>query len=179
VGTDSREGAPDATTVTLRDGTAVAVRPMHRVDDDRLLRFHRTLSADTTYLRYFSPHPQLSTDEVRRFTHVDHRDREAIVAIVDDEIVGVARFDRLEHGVDAEAAFVVADTWQGRGLGTALFRCLAERAVTLGVDRFTAETLPRNRRMLAVFTHAGLPHSTSLSSGVVDVVIDLTPMRAR
>lgn len=169
---------PGSGTVTLRDGTSVAVRPMHADDEERLVRFHRTLSGDTTYLRYFSPHPELSSDEVHRFTHVDHRDREAIVAIVDDEIVGVARFDRMQHGPDAEAAFVVADAWQGRGLGSALFTCLAHRAVALGVERFTAETLPRNRRMLAVFTHAGLPHTTSFADGVVDVVIDLTPLSA-
>ena len=161
--------------VLLRDGTTADLVAMDPADEVRLLRFHGTLSADTTYLRYFSPHPHLSQDELHRFTHVDHQDREAVVALVDDEIVGVARFDRIDHGPEAEVAFVVSDAWQGRGLGTALFRHLVDRAVAAGVQRFTAETLPHNRRMLAVFCHAGLPHTTRFADGVVDVVIDLPP----
>jgi RimJ/RimL family protein N-acetyltransferase len=161
--------------VVLRDGTVVEVRAMSAADEGRLERFHGTLSAGTTYLRYFSPHPQLSASELHRFTHGDHRDREAVVALVDDEIVGVARFDRPPEGPEAEVAFVVSDAWQGRGLGTALFRHLADRAVAAGVQRFAAETLPHNRPMLAVFTHAGLPHRTRFANGVVEIVIDLVP----
>ena len=90
---------------------------MHADDAASLLRFHHTLSPETTHLRFFAVHPELSEAELHRFTNVDHRDREAIVATVADEIVGVARFDRLEVSTDAEVAFVVADSWQGRGLG--------------------------------------------------------------
>ena len=130
----------------------VAMRP---ADATRLVRFHHTLSRETTYLRFFSFHPELSTDELYRFTHVDHRDREAVVAVADREIVGVARFDRVDDSTDAEVAFVVADSWQGRGLGTRLFEHLARRARDVGIDRFVADTLAHNRPMLAVFHHAG------------------------
>lgn len=177
--TASDEADPDGPgpvlDVVLRDGSVVGVRAMSAADEARLERFHATLSAGTTYLRYFSPHPRLSASELHRFTHVDHRDREAIVALVDDEIVGVARFDRHPKGHEAEVAFVVSDAWQGKGLGTALFRALIGRAVATGVERFVAETLPHNRPMLAVFTHAGLPHQTRFVDGVVAVVIDLPP----
>jgi RimJ/RimL family protein N-acetyltransferase len=159
--------------VTLHDGTVAVVVPMRGEDADRLLRFHHRLSSETTYLRFFSYHPELSDAEVRRFTEVDHCEREALIALVDDEIVGVARFDRLQAGSEAEVAFVVADAWQGRGLGTALFDLLAERARRLGVMRFVAETLPHNHRMLAVFQHAGRPHRELFSAGVVHVRVDL------
>ena len=81
--------------VVLRDGTIVGVDGMRGTDGPRLLRFHHTLSSDTTYLRFFSPHPELSAKEVDRFTHVDHVGREAIVVTVDGEIVAVGRSDRL------------------------------------------------------------------------------------
>lgn len=165
--------APAVTRTVLRDGSVVEVREMRPSDEAGLVRFHSTLSADTTYLRYFSPHPQLSPSEVHRFTHVDHVDREAIVAVADGEIVGVARFDRVPGGPEAEVAFVVSDAWQGRGLGSALLRNLVDRAVESGIERFTAQTLPRNRRMIAVFFHAGLPHTAHLVDGVVDVVLEL------
>ena len=79
---------------TLSDGTIVELVPMGPDDAARLVRFHATLSPDTTHDRFFAFHPELSEHELSRFTHVDHRDREAMLAVHDGEIVGVARFDR-------------------------------------------------------------------------------------
>ena len=159
--------------IELRDGTEVHLHPMRADDAEGLLRFHRRLSPETTYLRFFSVHPELSARELDRFTHVDHRDREAVVATIDEEIVAVARFDRLGETADAEVAFVVADSWQGEGLGTALFDRLARRAREVGVSRFVAEVLPNNRPMLNVFHHAGLPVTTCIRDGVAHLVLDL------
>ena len=141
-------------------------------DRERLIRFHHALSPDTVYLRFFSVHPELQPVELERFTHVDHEQREAIVAIVDDEIVGVGRFDRMTPD-DAEVAFVVADAWQGQGIGRRLFDRLADRAQALGVRRFVADTLPHNERMLGVFRGCGHAYRSSFDAGVVHVEIDL------
>jgi GNAT superfamily N-acetyltransferase len=171
--------------VELRDGTVVRLRPMDDGDGDRLVRFHDRLSADTQYLRFFSGHPHLTAAEVLRFTHVDHRRREAVVAEVEaeaggsgeaGEIVAVARMDVLDGGREAEVAFVVADELQGRGLGGVLLRWLVARAAELGVERLVAETLLRNRAMLAVFHHAGLPVTSQLETGgVVRVTLTVPP----
>ena len=160
-------------TVALSDGTLVDLREMQAHDDADLVRFHQTLSTETTYLRFFSVHPELSVGEVDRFTHVDHRDREAIVARIDGAIVGVARFDRIDDGDRAEVAFVVSDRWQGHGLGTTMFEALAARARDVGISCFVADTLPHNARMLRVFHDAGLPVSSHFADGVVRLVIEL------
>jgi GNAT superfamily N-acetyltransferase len=70
---------------------------------------------------------------------------------------------------------VVADAWQGRGLGSLLLRRLALRAAEVGVRRLVADTLFGNRRMLAVFRHAGLPYVQTMEGGVVHVVLDVVP----
>jgi GNAT superfamily N-acetyltransferase len=163
----------DVVSVELADGTTVEMRSIEAGDAAGLLRFHGTLSTETTYLRFFCVHPQLSKYELERFTRVDHRDREAIVATIDDDIVGVARFDRLDNQQDAEVAFVVTDCWQGHGLGNAMFRELAHRARRAGVARFVADTLPQNSKMLGVFHDAGLPMTSKLRDGVVHLVIHL------
>jgi RimJ/RimL family protein N-acetyltransferase len=160
--------------VHLGDAMALAVRPIDEADADALVRFHGRLSDETTYLRFFAVHPVLHPNEVERFTHVDHRRREAVVALLDGEIVAVARFDRLGNGDDAEVAFVVADEFQGRGIGSTLLSELVTRARVLGVRRFVAETLPHNRRMLAVFRHSSLPVETRFEDGTVHVVLDLS-----
>lgn len=140
-----------------------------------LVRFHDALSASTTRSRFFAVHPHLSAEEVRRFTCVDHVDREAIVALDgDDEIVAVARFDRLRPGSPvAEVAFVVADGWQHHGVGAALFARITALAAERGIARLVADTLVGNRAMRAVFRHGGHPVLESFRDGVVHVSIDL------
>lgn len=160
----------------LPDGTAIEIAFMSGTDGPRLVRFHQHLSAETTRLRYFTFHPELTDAELDRFTHVDHVQREALIAVVDSEIVGVARFDRLApDGGEAEMAFVVADSWQGRGIGSLLLQRLAARAHHLGVLRLTAETLPENHRMLSVFRGSGLPMTTAFRDGVICVELELDP----
>ena len=136
--------------------------------------FHETLTVATTRSRFFNVHPHLSPDELTRFSTVDHRDREALVALDPaGAIVAVARFDRLGGSSTAEVAVVVADDWQHRGIGAALFSRLAARAVELGVDQLVADTLAGNRPMRAVFRHAGFPCREQLEDGIVRVTIEL------
>jgi RimJ/RimL family protein N-acetyltransferase len=144
---------------------------MHDDDGERLVRFHATLSRESQYLRFFSGHPCLSDREVAWFTHLDRRDRDAFVAVLEGEIVGVGRLDRLPGRREAEVAFVVADRLQGRGLGSALLRRVIARAAQLGVDRLVADTMLHNEKMLAVFHHSGLPTSTRFEDGLVHVTM--------
>ncbi len=143
-------------------------------DGDRLAAFHRSLSDETVYYRFFAPYPELSDRDVHRFTHVDHVDRVALVATVGGELVGVGRYDRIDE-VEAEVAFVVRDDHQGRGLGSVLLEHLAAAARERGVRRFVAEVLPTNRRMLATFEEAGYHPSAHLEDGVVMLSFDIEP----
>ena len=162
----------------LRDGTTVELAPMRPTDERRLVEFHHGLSPDTVRRRFFSLHPELTPAELERFTHVDHLDREAIIPVRDGQIVAVGKFDRIARSPAAEFAFVVADSWQGRGLGTVLLSRLIERARQVGVARLVAQTLADNRQMRAVFRHAGLPITERVEAGIVDVTMDLGPEAA-
>lgn len=154
----------------LADGTTVHVRPMRPEDADRLVSFHSGLSPESIYLRYFSSHAELRPDELHRFTNMDGRDRMALVATVRDEIIGVARYDRLDAAPDeAEVAFIVSDPYQGRGVATLLLEVLAAHARTMGISHFRAETLWQNTAMQQVFRNAGFETESSLKDGVVDV----------
>jgi RimJ/RimL family protein N-acetyltransferase len=157
---------------SVHDRPSVRLRAMRPDDRARLLRFHHELSPETVYLRFFSVHPELQPAELDRFTRVDHQQREAIVAVAGDEIIGVARFDRISADT-AEVAFVVADAWQGHGLGTRLFDALASSAREVGIHHFVADTLPHNERMLSVFRRCGHRYGARFDDGVVHVEIDL------
>ncbi|MEP6626240.1 MAG: GNAT family N-acetyltransferase [Acidimicrobiia bacterium] len=152
--------------IELGDGRRIQVRPVEATDAAALLRFHQRLSPETIRRRYFSSHPRLSEAEVERYTTVDHHDREALVAVVDDEIVGVARYDRTSEPTDAEAAFVIDDAWQHHGLGIALVERLVMRARDEDLHRLVAETLSENRAMLGVLARAGFVRASAWDHGV-------------
>jgi GNAT superfamily N-acetyltransferase len=162
-----------------RDPERLLVREMTPSDADRLLRFHDALSNETVRLRFFSPHPRLSPAELARFTTVDHRDREALVALDGDDIVAVGRWDRLADPTVAEVAFVVADAWQGHGIGPLLLARLAELARDNGIEHLVALVLPENGRMLEMLRHTGFPARRRFVDGVVHVELALSePPRA-
>jgi acetyl coenzyme A synthetase (ADP forming)-like protein len=174
-GTHGPQVAPPSTAfdALLTDGRVVQVRPIEPTDADGLIRFHESLSAETTRLRFFAIHPHLSDAEVARFTTVDHHDREALVALVDDELIAVARYDRLPDTSEAEVAFVVADAWQGSGVGSLLLEHIAARARTEGLMRLVADTLTDNRRMQRVFADSGLAPEHTWDRGVEHLVMRL------
>jgi len=155
--------------VVLADGSTALLRPIGSDDAARLEAFHSRLSADTIYLRFFGPHPRLSVEEVRHFTHVDHRDRVAFVLVRDDALIAVGRYDRVAGSHAAEVAFVVDDAYQGRGIGTLLLERLAAAAGERGLTRFVADTLPQNRAMLRVFHDTGFEVTSRFEDGVVRV----------
>ena len=143
--------------VALGDGATLVVRPIRPDDGPRLLAFHHDLSMRSTYLRFFSVHPELSPREVEHFTCVDYQARLALVVECAGDLVAVGRYERLAGSSDAEVAFVVADVYQHHGIGTLLLGELAEAAWARGITVFVAATLAENRSMLDVFRHSGFP----------------------
>ncbi|MGB6058759.1 MAG: GNAT family N-acetyltransferase [Microthrixaceae bacterium] len=164
--------------VVLADGKIVHVRPITPGDAPALREFHSRQSPESIYFRYFSPRPELSDRDVHHFTHVDHSDRVAFVALFDDQIIGVARYERYKGTDVAEVAFFVDDGQKGRGLATLLLEFLVAAGRERGVRRFVATTLPTNHRMLSVFAAAGYEVSSQFDSGVVEVGFDILPTEA-
>ena len=98
---------------------------------------------------------KLSERDLRYLTDVDHHDHEALVALDGaGELVAVARFVRTGAG-EAEPAIVVADDWQGRGLGSALLDALADRAREESIDVFRAPVLAENPEAIRLLSRLG------------------------
>ncbi|MEZ2371257.1 GNAT family N-acetyltransferase [Arthrobacter sp. RCC_34] len=161
--------------VVLRDGGTGHIRPIAPSDAEAVQAFHQAQSQSSIYLRFFSYKAKLSRMELKRFTEVDHRDRVALVITIAGEIVGIARYDRLDGTREAEVAFNISDRHQGRGLGSILLEHLAAAALENGIRRFTAEVLPENRKMLSVFADAGYEVQRQLEDGVILVGFDIDP----
>ncbi|MBN9618756.1 MAG: GNAT family N-acetyltransferase, partial [Actinobacteria bacterium] len=153
--------------VVAADGGTLHLRPIRPDDADALVAFHAGLSQRTRYLRYFSAYPRIPERDLYRFTHVDHHDRVAFVAVLGGEIIAVGRYESRPGSDEAEVAFVVADAHQGRGIGSVLLEHLAAAAREAGVRRFVAIVLAENVNMIRVFREAGYETTRHVEYGEV------------
>ena len=73
---------------------AIPTRPVQLDDEARFYRLWPRLSRETVYRRFHAPLHRLPREAVHRLVDVDHDLREAVVADIGGEVVGVARYDR-------------------------------------------------------------------------------------
>ena len=164
----------------LPDGTTVQIRPIRPDDRDRLLAMWSRTSAESRRLRFLGPF-NLDESNVGRFTDLDPNLQFAVVATRGrgdaETIVGLAQFERdPDHPEQAEFAALVEDAHQGRGVGTALVRVLAEEAADAGITHLTGDILADNVRMLNLIREIGLEYHSDRDAGVVrsDLELEIT-----
>ena len=142
--------------VVLRDGTTVHVRPVRADDGPAIRAFLEGVSPESIGFRFFgAPNIDWTT---RWAVDVDYADRFGLVVESGTPRAIVAHAVYVRAGASrAEVAFLVTDTWQGRGIATILLAHLAEVAHQQGISTFFAEVLPYNHRMIDVFRESGFP----------------------
>ena len=96
-----------------------------------MVDFHRALSEQSVYLRYFHAmklSQRVAHERLTRICFIDYDREMALVADRKDpatgahEILGVGRLSKRRGTDEAEFALIIRDGFQGRGLGTALLR---------------------------------------------------------
>ncbi|RUL87617.1 bifunctional acetate--CoA ligase family protein/GNAT family N-acetyltransferase [Tautonia sociabilis] len=167
---------------TLRDGTRTTIRPIRPEDEPLMIAFHQNLSERSVYSRYFQT-MKLSTrvahERLTRICFIDY-DREMALVVSrrpsqpgQHEILAVGRLSRL-HGADvAEFALLVADPYQGQGLGAELLRRLLRIARDEGIRVVTAEMLRDNGPMQRVCEKLGFRLSYDPDDQIVHAEIEL------
>jgi ribosomal protein S18 acetylase RimI-like enzyme len=163
--------------VELRDESWVAIRPIRPDDKAALLDAFLRLSDDSRYKRFLTPMETLNASQLAYLTEVDHHGHEALIAyeIATGNAIGVGRFVREGDTDSAEAAVTVADDWQGLGLGTALTRILAGRAMEEGITRFTALLLADNAEMIGLLDSVGSVDVAGHEGETLQVDVPLAP----
>jgi RimJ/RimL family protein N-acetyltransferase len=148
---------PHGEVVRLRDGATILIRPVEPDDAAQLKVGFEHLGAVSRYRRFLTPIDHLSPRQLSYLTRVDHASHEAIAALdaSTGEGIGIARYLRDPGDARlAEVAITVADTWQGRGVGTALLDRLSARARAAGIDRITARMIVGNDAARRLIAHA-------------------------
>ncbi len=160
--------------VLLRDGRTAHIRPIRVEDREVFVEFYARVSDQSKYYRFFSPMPRLSDRDVDRFTNVDNVNRVALVLTLQGRIIAVGRYDVIRPG-EAEVAFLVEDQHQGRGIGQLLLEHLSQAGRERGVERFVAEVLPDNTRMIQTFRDAGYRVASEYDEGVLQLEFSIDP----
>ena len=160
-------------------GSDVLIRPVAPSDRGAFRAGFGRLSETSRYRRFLTPMDRLTNGQLDYLTMVDQHDHVALVAVDagdDEEILGVARFVGTGDRV-AEPAIAIADHWQGKGLGTALFAALTARALEEGIERFEALVLAENEPILKLLGRAG-PVQQRRVGAQVEVEVSLSESRA-
>jgi acetyltransferase len=152
-------------TWTLASGESLHVRPVRHDDGELEAAFVRALSLESRYQRRLSGGTKVTPEWIYSMTHIDyHRHMAFAVTTVRDAIeqqfVGVGRYVVDAPARSAEVALVIADVWQGRGLGRRLFATLLEHAQTAGVREAVGVVLANNRAMLRLARSMGFAATT-------------------
>jgi acetyltransferase len=133
-------------------GVTISMRPLRADDFEIAMAFIRGLSAETRYKRLLGGARAITPDYVTRLTRVDYPREFALAAVVmlngHETLLGVARYATDHSANDYEFAIVIADEWQGRGLGKLLLEHLIEVACAHRILCLTGLVLSTNSAML-------------------------------
>jgi acetyltransferase len=143
----------------LKDGTEVTLRPIKPEDELKELEFVRGLSTETSRFRFFQIIKDLPHEALVRFCNIDYDREMAIIAEtrIEGRIVeiGVSRLVIDPGKRRGEFAVVVADKYQGRGLGTKLVDMLIEFAREKGLDTVYGTVMSENIKMIQLCEKLG------------------------
>jgi acyl-CoA hydrolase/GNAT superfamily N-acetyltransferase len=154
---------------TMKDGRLLRVRAIRPSDEEGMRNLFYRFSEDSIYYRYFSPIKTMPHAKMQEYVNVDYSKALSIVGLVgpagQGTIVAEARYVMLDDGKRADAAFIVDEAYQGKGVATFMFNLLIKAAKERGIQGFIADVLASNRAMMAVFEKGGYPVQAHLEQG--------------
>lgn len=149
------------TKMKTKDGSTLLVRPIQPTDEEMLSDMFYDLSDQTIINRFFSMLKSMPHRKLQEFCVVDYQAEMSFVVIKGTrprlKMVGVGSYHLDPATHRAEIAFLVADEWQGKGIGTFLMQNLVKVARAKKITGLTAEVLRDNVAMIALMHKSGVP----------------------
>jgi acetyltransferase len=149
----------------MKNKTAITIRPIKPEDEPLMVKFHKTLSAESVYHRYFSALKLSQRVAHERLTRICFNDYDREIALVaevklaklgvEEKIIGVGRLSKLPQLNEAEFAVLVSDQWQAQGLGTELLRRLVEIGRVEKLTKISGQVLAENHAMHHICAEVG------------------------
>ena len=161
------------TRTAIGDGDELHIRALLPEDAEAADQFLDMVSNQSLYQRFLHPVPGLDDQMLTQLTQLNLHEEMALLAAIEPRHVpaGVARYAR--EGEDCNFAILIADPWQGKGIGRRLLTRLIEVAKTYGYRNMTGDVLSDNTGMLALARSLGFEESPDRESGLVRIVLPL------
>ena len=138
---------------------------LEQSDEAAVAGMFERMSTVSLYRRFFSP--VLRADQFTRLVlRADGAEREAIAAVADGEIVGIAQYARHPGAPCSDLAIMVTDSCQRQGLGTRMVAALAARALAAGVESFEVDVQGDNHGALRLLQRVAPGVRLVFSGGV-------------
>ncbi|HEX6362952.1 MAG TPA: GNAT family N-acetyltransferase, partial [Albitalea sp.] len=157
----------------LRGGGEYTVRPIQPDDAQMLQELVHNLSPESRYFRFVSSLTELPPSMLARFTLIDYDREMALVAVVKERhatpqgdmveterIVGVSRYVTNPDQSSCEFSLVVADDFNGKGLGSRLMESIMQVARDKGLTEIMGLVLANNPQMLRLMKGLGYKVAT-------------------
>jgi|JFJP01.1.fsa_nt_gi acetyltransferase len=167
-------------TFRLKDGTELFFRPVRPSDAQQMIDLFDDLSPETIYLRFFSPIKRISRSMLIKLTQIDYDREIALLAFAGPEqerkLLGVARIIFLPDGKQAEFAIVLADAWQGKGIGKTLLHHALVCAVSYGIEEVWGSVISTNTGMIRLGESLGFNIKRDMDSAEYRLTIELSKL---
>ena len=155
--------------MNTKDGSELLVRPVKPTDEEMLSDMFYDLSDQTIINRFFSMLKSMPHRKLQQFCCIDYTNEMSLVAIAGSgpkqKIVGLGSYYLNPATQRAEIAFLVADAWQGKGIGTYMMRSLVKISKSKNIKGLTAEVLRDNVAMIALMHKSGVPAKSTPAGG--------------
>ncbi len=145
--------------IKLKDGLEVTIRPIKPEDEPLEKEMFSNLSKETQYFRFFGYIKDITHEMLVKYTQIDYEREMALMAEITEngkkKMIGVVRVVNDKDDLSAEFAIVVADPWQGLGLGSKLMDLILDITKKKGLKSIYAVVLKENETMVEMFKKRG------------------------
>jgi acetyltransferase len=147
----------------MKNGEEVSIRPIRPEDEPHIVEFHKDLSERSVFLRYLQPlefSQRTAHERLTRICYIDYNREMALVVERQNEqekaeIIAVSRMSKLRGVPEAELAALVRDGFQGKGLGSELYRLMLQIARDEKLRKVHSNLLSENQPMHAICKSLG------------------------
>ncbi|MCS7095015.1 MAG: bifunctional acetate--CoA ligase family protein/GNAT family N-acetyltransferase [Thaumarchaeota archaeon] len=161
----------------LKDGRMVLLRPIKPEDEPIEYELIKGLSEESSRFRFFQVIREITHEMLVRFCNIDYDREMAIIAEYREDgkvrNIGVGRLIMQPDRKRAEFAVLVADDFQGKGLGTKLIDTLIEVAQERKISTIYGIILPDNVRMINLAKKMGFTIKRRGEDVYVELKLDL------
>jgi len=149
---------------------SIRLRRMNQFDVKTEIDFDRRLSFHSRYFRFGSDDARLYEERLQQLCADDQCTCRCFIAEVEEQgttsPVAFGRFE-MDADKDCEMSIIVADEWQGKGLGRQITEALIAGAKACGMRRMYVDVLASNTAMLRLAHRCGFVESKESAPGLV------------